>query len=140
MTSLIKTSPATHQSVHNKRQRLLAAGYAALEQPEFPHINMNRLWDDIQKTAQWGQIPNSTGLSRLSLSEDDCKVREWFICEAEKLGCEIKVDGMGNIFAILPGTVEGLAPIGMGSHLDSQPSGKSINFLRIMLQFLSHFC
>lgn len=140
MASLTETAPGIHHSAHNKRQRLLAAGYAALEQPEFPHININRLWNDIHNTAQWGEIPNSTGLSRLSLSGDDRKVREWFVGEAVKLGCEIKVDEMGNIFAVLPGTVEGLAPIGMGSHLDSQPLGKSIYCYYLLLFFFLNLC
>lgn len=90
---------------------------------DFPRININRLWEDIQRTAQWGEILNSPGLSRLALSKDDQQVREWFCAEASQLGCEVKVDMMGNIFAILPGCVPGLAPIGMGSHLDSQPLG-----------------
>ena len=36
----------------------------------------------------------------------------------------MKIDEMGNIFAIYPGTDPTLPPIGMGSHLDTQPAGK----------------
>lgn len=34
---------------------------------------------------------------------------------------------MGNIFAIYPGQDSSLAPIGMGSHLDTQPAGDSLS-------------
>jgi N-carbamoyl-L-amino-acid hydrolase len=35
----------------------------------------------------------------------------------------MKIDEMGNIFAIYPGADPNLPPIGMGSHLDTQPAG-----------------
>ena len=38
-------------------------------------------------------------------------------------GCSVKVDQMGNIFARRPGRNNSLAPVGTGSHLDSQPTG-----------------
>ena len=62
-------------------------------------------------------------MSRLSLSAEDGKVREWFVEQAKELDCELKVDEMGNIFAILPGDNNSLPPIGVGSHLDTQPAG-----------------
>ncbi|KAL2812919.1 hypothetical protein BDW59DRAFT_178371 [Aspergillus cavernicola] len=64
-----------------------------------------------------------TGLCRQSLTDSDREVRDWFLQQAESLGCQIKVDEMGNLFAILPGEDNSLPPIGMGSHLDSQPAG-----------------
>lgn len=91
--------------------------------PPVVHINTERLWNDIIHTARWGALPNSTGISRLALSEEDKCVRQWFIAEAKKLDCEIRIDEIGNIFAILLGTDEAAAPIGIGSHLDTQPSG-----------------
>jgi N-carbamoyl-L-amino-acid hydrolase len=121
---MMATVTTTVAAKSDKRPKSLSKADPASRFSEFPNININRLWNDIQSTAQWGQIPNSPGLSRLALSEDDQRVREWFCHEAQKLGCDIKVDLMGNIFAILPGTVPGLSPIGMGSHLDSQPSGR----------------
>lgn len=39
-----------------------------------------------------------------------------------KLGCNIKVDQVGNIFAIYPGKNMG-HPTAIGSHLDTQPTG-----------------
>ena len=50
-------------------------------------------------------------------------MREWFIAQVQKYGCTVKVDAVGNIFATRPGTNNSLPPIGLGSHLDTQPAG-----------------
>lgn len=91
-------------------------------------ITPNRLIDTIHETAQWGAKgtwgPESTqtGVCRLSLSDLDKLVRDWFVAETKALGCEVKIDKLGNIFAIYPGKNEGL-PTAVGSHLDTQPTG-----------------
>ncbi|KAI0888479.1 amidase [Annulohypoxylon maeteangense] len=88
-------------------------------------ISPLRVWEKLQHTAQWGrlEIGDHVGLCRESLTDSDREVRDWFVAEAKDIGCEVKVDEMGNIFAIFPGRNSGLAPIGIGSHLDSQPAG-----------------
>ena len=91
-------------------------------------IKQGRLIETIHETANWGAKgiwgPESTqtGVCRLALSDLDKKVRDWFVQETEKLGCQVKIDEMGNIFAIYPGKNQG-SPIGIGSHLDTQPNG-----------------
>jgi acetylornithine deacetylase/succinyl-diaminopimelate desuccinylase-like protein len=94
--------------------------------------------DTLQLSCQWGNTPDG-GMSecftlapipqgeelitdRLTLNDDDAKVRRWFISEVEKLGCKVTVDAIGNIFAVYPGRTQG-PPIAMGSHLDTQPTG-----------------
>ena len=67
--------------------------------------------------------PTDTGMQRLALSEDDKKVRDWFIETMKGLKCEITVDMMGNIFAVRPGRRKNVAPTFIGSHLDTQPTG-----------------
>lgn len=62
-------------------------------------------------------------MCRLSLSQADKEVRDWLVAECVSLGCEIKIDQMGNIFAIRAGTSPGRKPIAVGSHLDTQPAG-----------------
>lgn len=62
-------------------------------------------------------------MARLSLNDDDKKVRHWLIEQAEAIGCEVTVDQMGNIFAVRPGKNAKAAPVMMGSHLDTQPTG-----------------
>ncbi|KAI0533425.1 hypothetical protein GGR58DRAFT_486722 [Xylaria digitata] len=61
-------------------------------------------------------------MSRLALSHADKEARDWFVDTTSSLGCDVKVDAMGNIFAVRPGRREGLATFA-GSHLDTQPSG-----------------
>ena len=63
-------------------------------------------------------------MARLTLTDDDAKVRKWFANEVQKLGCSLVVDQMGNMFARQPGSMKSSAPmIAMGSHLDTQPRG-----------------
>lgn len=64
-----------------------------------------------------------TGMARLSLTDSDKDVREWFIESAKAIGCHTYVDQMGNLFAIRPGKNKDAPPIMMGSHLDTQPTG-----------------
>lgn len=90
-----------------------------------PRTNAKRLWQDIHYTAQWGAIPNTSGMQRLALSDADKSTRDWFVMQATILGCEVRVDAIGNIFATLPGENMDFAPVGMGSHLDTQPAGGS---------------
>lgn len=92
-------------------------------------IQPNRLINTIHETAnlfgasgKWGDHFNETGVRRLALSDEDKGVRDWFVAEATKLGCTIKVDELGNIFAIYAGKNEG-KPTAIGSHLDTQPTG-----------------
>ncbi|MEK0082096.1 M20 family metallo-hydrolase [Benzoatithermus flavus] len=85
-------------------------------------IDPQRLWDTIMETAQFGATPKG-GIKRLTLSDDDKKVRDWFKAQAEALGCTVTIDEVGNMFARRPGRNNDLLPIAMGSHLDTQPTG-----------------
>ena len=85
-------------------------------------INPQRLWDTLMETAQFGGTPKG-GIKRLTVSDEDKRVRDWFKAECEKLGCTVEVDEVGNMFATRPGKRSDLAPIAMGSHLDTQPTG-----------------
>ena len=69
-------------------------------------------------------------MCRLTLSQEDKETRDWLVDECKKLGCEVKVDQMGNIFAIRAGTAKDRKPIAMGSHMDTQPAGTGHIVLR----------
>lgn len=84
-------------------------------------VNQQRLWDTVHHTARWGS--HEGGVRRLALTQEDKEVRDWFVGTTRDLGCEPKVDQVGNIFAIRPGQNDRLPPIGIGSHLDTQPAG-----------------
>lgn len=63
-------------------------------------------------------------MARLTLADDDARVRLWLASEVQKLGCSLSVDNMGNMFARKPGRSRPGSPmIAMGSHLDTQPRG-----------------
>lgn len=87
-----------------------------------PAVNGDRLWADIVATARFGGTDKG-GVTRLTLTEEDRQVRDWFIAECRSLGCTIEVDRIGNIFATYPGEDPSLPPIAVGSHLDTQPQG-----------------
>jgi N-carbamoyl-L-amino-acid hydrolase len=85
-------------------------------------IDAERLWDDLMQTAKIGATPKG-GICRLTLTELDREVRDWFKARAQALGCTVTVDDMGAMFARRPGQRADIPPIGMGSHLDTQPTG-----------------
>jgi len=62
-------------------------------------------------------------MARLSLSDADGAIRDWFLKQANSIGCRTHFDQMGNLFAIRPGKHTSAPPIMMGSHLDTQPTG-----------------
>ena len=84
-------------------------------------IDGERLWGELMETAAIGGTPKG-GICRLTLSELDRQVRDWFKARAEKLGCTVAIDDMGAMFARRPGQAD-VPPIAMGSHLDTQPTG-----------------
>jgi N-carbamoyl-L-amino-acid hydrolase len=85
-------------------------------------IDAERLWGELMETAAIGGTPKG-GICRLTLTDLDRQVRDWFKARAEALGCTVTVDDMGVMFARRPGQRNDLPPIAMGSHLDTQPTG-----------------
>ncbi|MGU3493892.1 Zn-dependent hydrolase [Xanthobacteraceae bacterium A53D] len=90
--------------------------------PSNLQIQGDRLWDAIMETARIGGTPKG-GVRRLTLSEEDRIVRDWFRDACEAAGCTVTVDALGNMFALRPGRDGTKLPIGFGSHLDTQPTG-----------------
>lgn len=85
-------------------------------------INGERLWASLMEMAKIGATPKG-GVCRLTLTDLDKQGRDLFVRWCTDAGCSVKVDRMGNIFARRPGKNDSLAPVGTGSHLDSQPTG-----------------
>ena len=85
-------------------------------------IDPQRLWDMLMDTARIGGTAKG-GICRLTLTDLDRQVRDWFKAQCEALGCTVSVDEVGNMFARRPGRNQKLFPIAMGSHLDTQPTG-----------------
>ncbi|WP_423415693.1 Zn-dependent hydrolase [Hyphomicrobium sp. B1] len=85
-------------------------------------INARRLWDSLMDTATFGGTEKG-GLKRLTLTDEDKLVRDWFKTQCEAIGCTVRIDEVGNMFATRSGRDDSLPPIAMGSHLDTQPTG-----------------
>ncbi len=85
-------------------------------------IDPDRLWSTIMETAAIGATEKG-GIRRLTLTDLDREVRDWFVAACQAAGCTVTVDDLGNIFARRPGRNPALPPIAIGSHLDTQPTG-----------------
>ncbi len=85
-------------------------------------VNGTRLWDSLMEMAKIGATPKG-GVKRLTLTDLDRQSRQLFRKWCEAAGCAVTVDEMGNMFARRPGEDNTLAPVMVGSHLDTQPTG-----------------
>ena len=85
-------------------------------------INSARLWDTIHETAKFGATPKG-GVRRLTLGPEDKQVRDWFRKACEAAGLEVHVDALGSMFGLRKGRDMSKPPVGLGSHLDTQPTG-----------------
>jgi hypothetical protein len=43
--------------------------------------------------------PTDIGMSRLTLSDADKQARDWFVETTKSLGCDVKVDAMGELLS-----------------------------------------
>lgn len=86
------------------------------------HINIQRLWDDLSSTAQFGKV-QETGLTRLTFDQSDKKIREWFTITCRNLGGIVRTDRVGNQYARFFSLNDQQSTILVGSHLDTQPNG-----------------
>jgi N-carbamoyl-L-amino-acid hydrolase len=85
-------------------------------------VDGRRLWQSLMDLARIGATPKG-GVRRLTLTEPDREARDRFARWAREAGMSVSADGIGNLFARRAGTDASAAPVAMGSHLDSQPSG-----------------
>jgi N-carbamoyl-L-amino-acid hydrolase len=85
-------------------------------------IDSARLWDTIHETAKFGATAKG-GVRRLTLGPEDKQVRDWFRRACEAAGLEVHVDTLGSMFGLRKGRDMTKPPVGLGSHLDTQPTG-----------------
>ncbi|WP_435743770.1 M20 family metallo-hydrolase [Microbacterium sp. PMB16] len=84
-------------------------------------MNADAFLNDFHHVATIGATPDN-GVDRQAATPEDKQVRDWFRAAAEEAGLSVRVDGIGNVFAVSEWT-PGAACIVVGSHLDSQPRG-----------------
>lgn len=92
------------------------------EKPSNLQIDSRRLWGAIHETAKFGATAKG-GVRRLTLGAEDKQVRDWFRAACEAAGLEVHVDALGSMFGLRKGRDMSKAPVGLGSHLDTQPTG-----------------
>ncbi|MBI1848206.1 MAG: Zn-dependent hydrolase [Candidatus Rokubacteria bacterium] len=85
-------------------------------------IDRGRLERSIEELGRIGATPRG-GLTRLALTDEDRRGRDQMVAWMREAGLRITVDRMGNIFGERAGSVPGLPPVMMGSHVDSVPTG-----------------
>jgi N-carbamoyl-L-amino-acid hydrolase len=84
-------------------------------------IDRQRLERTIEELGKIGETPRG-GLTRVALTDEDKRGRDWMVARMREAGLAVTVDQMGNIFARREGA-EALPPVMMGSHVDSVPTG-----------------
>jgi N-carbamoyl-L-amino-acid hydrolase len=85
-------------------------------------LNIARFTEDFCVIAQCG-ILNNGGVTRLAFSKEDQEARNYLIAAMRQAQLQVSIDPVGNIRGLRPGTNKNLAPVIIGSHLDSVPHG-----------------
>ena len=85
-------------------------------------VNQSRIMQRIEACSQFNDTPEA-GISRFSYTPTDAAARNWLRNLCQQLDLKIQVDPVGNIRAQYVGQDPTLAPILIGSHLDSVRNG-----------------
>ena len=86
-------------------------------------INFKRFEANFNAISRFGALKGE-GLTRLAFSKEDLEARNFLINLIEENGFKLKIDNVGNIFAIYDDSCEpGEKPVCVGSHIDSVPNG-----------------
>ena len=79
-------------------------------------INSKRFEANFNAISEFGALKGG-GLTRLAFSKEDLEARKFLINLIEKNGFKLKIDNVGNIFAIYDDGCEADAkPVCVGSH------------------------
>jgi N-carbamoyl-L-amino-acid hydrolase len=84
-------------------------------------VDRKRLQKSIEELGRIGATARG-GLTRLALTDEDKRGRDWLVERMKEAGLRVTVDQMGNVFGERAGA-ESLPPVMMGSHADSVPTG-----------------
>lgn len=88
-------------------------------------VNGNRLREDIETTATFGEIETENGRGRTVLTgtEPNRQAREYLVDRLEQAEMNVRVDPVGNIAGRWSPPGADATPVAAGSHLDSVPKG-----------------
>jgi N-carbamoyl-L-amino-acid hydrolase len=88
---------------------------------DVPRVNGNRINGWLADFSRFGRRADG-GVDRVAFSDADLEGRAWVQALMEEMGLEVRVDVAGNILGRWGGE-EALAPLWLGSHIDSVPAG-----------------
>jgi N-carbamoyl-L-amino-acid hydrolase len=98
------------------------AGFAAGHRPQDLRVDGARLNERMARLARFG-ANQAGGIDRVAFSDADLEGRDWVMGLMREAGLEVSVDLVGNILGRRRGTNADLAPLWLGSHIDSVPAG-----------------
>src|SRR6185295_8225603 len=85
-------------------------------------VNGRRIMDHILALAEFGKNPQG-GVSRVAYSDADKQGREYVLGLMRAAKLDVTIDAAGNLIGRRGGSTTGLAPLLIGSHVDSVPEG-----------------
>lgn len=89
-------------------------------------IDGARLYASLKELGKVGAYQDEatglTGVNRLALTEKDGEGRRLVVKWFKEAGLDVSVDKIGNVYARRAGQDDGLAPLLLGSHIDSVPT------------------
>jgi N-carbamoyl-L-amino-acid hydrolase len=86
------------------------------------YVNGERVWHRLMALAKFGALPKG-GVNRQALSNEEIQARAEIVRWGRSMGLEASSDGAANLFLRYKGVDPNLAPILIGSHIDTQPTG-----------------
>lgn len=87
-----------------------------------PTVNGGRLLERLEALARFGATP-AGGISRVAYGDADRQARAWVTALMRAAGLAVEVDAAANLIGRRAGAVTALAPLMLGSHMDSVPDG-----------------
>lgn len=85
-------------------------------------VNGKRIMDHILALAEFGKNPQG-GVSRVAYSDADKLGREYVLGLMREAKLDVTIDAAGNLIGRRAGNASGLAPLLIGSHIDTVPEG-----------------
>jgi beta-ureidopropionase / N-carbamoyl-L-amino-acid hydrolase len=91
------------------------------------HVNGDRLWATLMELKEIGAYDDAAtglrGVKRLALTDEDDQARRLVVSWMEEAGMTVRVDEIGNVYAVRPGRDRSLPCVLMGSHIDTVATG-----------------
>ena len=85
-------------------------------------VDGDRIMRHIHLLAEYGKNPQG-GVSRVAYSDADKQGREYVLGLLREAKLDVSIDAAGNLIGRRSGSASGLAPLLIGSHIDSVPEG-----------------